>query len=67
MGVFKKRKPKPSSATMERLDSAKAEHDEQVRKYNEALATKRKLEQALARNHIAQLMLEALSAERRDT
>lgn len=64
MGVFRKRRPKPSKLTEERLAAARKEYEEQKRKHDEALKTKASLEKALAENHIAELMFEALSARR---
>lgn len=64
MGLFRKRKPKPSKHTEERLELARRQYEEQQRKHEEALRTKRQLEQALAQNHIAELMYEALSERR---
>lgn len=67
MGVFTRRKPpKPSKITEERLTRAEQELEEQKRKHEEAIRTKHALEEALAQNHIAQLMYEALSVRRGD-
>lgn len=64
MGVFTRRKAAPNRETRERLDRARRELEEQKRKHAEAERTKAALQVALAENHIAQLMFEALSAKR---
>jgi hypothetical protein len=64
MGVFTRRKPAPSPQTEARLERARREYEEQKRKHAEAKKTKQSLQEALAENHIAELMFEALSAKR---
>lgn len=64
MGVFTRRKLTPSKTTRARLARARREYEEQKKKHEEAVQMTEALQKALAENHIAQLMFEALSARR---
>ena len=64
MGIFTRRRPKPSKTTEERLKRARRDFEEQKRKHEEAVRQQQALQKALAQNHIAELMYEALSARR---
>lgn len=64
MPWFRRRKPCASAETIARLRVAEQDLELQKRKFEHEQRHKSELEGALARNHLAQLMLEALSTPR---
>lgn len=54
-----------SRTTRERLDRAARDLEHQKKKHEEEMKTRQELEAALAQNHLAQLMYDALAERRR--
>lgn len=62
--MFRKRKCGRSEVAERRLEKARRDLEEQKRKYDRAVQQQQDMQEALERNHIAELMYEALSGRR---
>lgn len=64
MGIFRKHKPEPSTTAQESLNRARQDLEEQLAKHDDTVKAQKRIERALERNGLAELMYEALSAKR---